>query len=338
MGSPSPHSALTAKTRAMYGRRLREADFTRLLACKHLGEVLAYLKTTPGWSPALIQLGPQDASRGLFERTLRAHLLEEAAILCRFEAHTGTPLSPLYRYELQAILWALRHIQTPRQGDRPPLFIPDGFRHMSRLDFDTLTSARRWRDIVQAAAATIYKKALENLPLSPDTGRPPYLTLDIALLQAYYLTLCRGAKAADSTQTMALLGTEADFQNLTHILRLNRHFPHMLDSVEPFLIPVFYKLKPAFFAHLAKAPNHSRIMALLDETVYGRLFRTPRFPRIEQCAAWHLEELYRKQLLRGSPSPLIPAAYLHLRGRELNRLIQAIEEVFYRERRGISWQ
>ena len=325
MGNPGPHFAISAKTRAMYGKGLREADFTRLMGCKSLGEALIYLKSSPGWGPGLQHLPPRDISRTALEEALRAHLTEEAAKLYRFAAHTGSDILPfpLYRYELDCILWAFRKIQAPQGKSRASLSVPDFFRQKSKLDFAKLATALHWRDIVQAGESSIYNKTLENMPLAPETGRPEILALDLALLGTYYSSLHRFAKHLRPARTSALfrhsLGTEADLTNLSHILRLKSHFPHMLTSIQPLLIPFFYKLKPAFFQRLAETADRTQIAALLDETL------------------WCLEKYNRNLLLKGSPSPYIPAAYLHVKGRELKRLIQGIEDIYYRNRRA-AWQ
>ena len=319
MPVPGRHIAITAKVRAMYGKRLRESDFARLSACKNLGELLNHLKASPAWAPALLHMSPKDVSRASLEEALHTHVMEETARLYRFMASTGkgTLLFPLYRFELTCILQRFQKLQ---------MSIPDFFKTASKLDFNLLSHALTWRDIVRAGERTIYKQALAEIPLSPESGKPDILALELALWGAYYKKLFHHS-----------FGAEADLKNITHILRLKQSFPHMLNSAEALLIPVFYKLKPAFFQRLIEAKDQRQAMLLLDETIYGPLFRKFQFSRIEQYAACYLEDLNRKELLKAVPSPYIPAAYLHLKGQELSRLIQTIEEVYYK-RQEAPWQ
>ena len=47
------YGALTAKVRALYGKRLRLPDFEHMAALSAPSEVLDYLRTQPGWTAAV---------------------------------------------------------------------------------------------------------------------------------------------------------------------------------------------------------------------------------------------------------------------------------------------
>ncbi|UQT50484.1 V-type ATPase subunit [Flavonifractor plautii] len=52
------YGALSAKIRALYGKRLRADDFARLAGLKNEAELLEALRQHPGWSRALSLVPP----------------------------------------------------------------------------------------------------------------------------------------------------------------------------------------------------------------------------------------------------------------------------------------
>ena len=53
MTAEMAYGALSAKVRALYGKRLRSDDFARLAARRSEAEILDELRQHPGWSRAL---------------------------------------------------------------------------------------------------------------------------------------------------------------------------------------------------------------------------------------------------------------------------------------------
>ena len=52
IGALMTYGALTAKTKALYGKRLRTADFEHMAALGSETDVLEYLRTQPGGGPS----------------------------------------------------------------------------------------------------------------------------------------------------------------------------------------------------------------------------------------------------------------------------------------------
>ena len=59
MGSEMRYGALSAKVHALYGKRLRAADFAALAERKDPAEILEALRRHPGWSRGLAQAAPE---------------------------------------------------------------------------------------------------------------------------------------------------------------------------------------------------------------------------------------------------------------------------------------
>ena len=59
MGSDMRYGALSAKVHALYGKRLRAAEFAALAERKDPAEILEALRHHPGWSRGLAQAAPE---------------------------------------------------------------------------------------------------------------------------------------------------------------------------------------------------------------------------------------------------------------------------------------
>jgi V/A-type H+-transporting ATPase subunit C len=117
--------------------------------------------------------------------------------------------------------------------------------------------------------------------------------------------------------------------NITIILRVRKFFPGKLDSVIALLLPVQYRLTPAFVNRLYSAATGEQASALLRESPYKKIFIAHDYAHIEDYYYQFLYDFNRRLLALGLPSVYTPAAYLSLREIELKNLTTAIECVRY---------
>ena len=125
------------------------------------------------------------------------------------------------------------------------------------------------------------------------------------------------------------VGTQADMINLTIIMRVRRYFPEQLDAVIPMLLPVRYKLTPAFINKLYTTKTAEAAEELLRASPYGKVFTAYQLNHIEDYYYQFLYEFNRRILAGGIPNVYTPSAYLSLRDVELKTLTAAIECVRY---------
>ena len=73
-GAYASYGALSAKVKAMYGRRLRAGDFRRMAALPNVEAVLDELRRHGAWAQALAALETEErATRAALERALAPH-------------------------------------------------------------------------------------------------------------------------------------------------------------------------------------------------------------------------------------------------------------------------
>ena len=226
------YGALSAKIRALYGKRLRADDFARLAGLKNEAELLEALRQHPGWSRALSLVPPGAWSyvgRVEMEGALRDELRLEYRSLSYYVPREDKPLMQfqLRAAERSALLAALRRLKTGRYAKEPPPTSAVPLR--LRLDEGALASCTSYDQLLDAARDTIYAPVLRHLRPSRDGALPDFTLAEAALRTAYFSHLYRivHCQYTGRTQKVLLraLGEQIDLLNIIHVLRLKTYFP-----------------------------------------------------------------------------------------------------------------
>ena len=91
---PSKSSnAVLAKSRAMYGKSLKEDDYRQLIECKTVPEIASYLKTRTRYSKALTGMVENEIHRGQLEPLLRQDVYSDVYALSRYAAENGASVT-----------------------------------------------------------------------------------------------------------------------------------------------------------------------------------------------------------------------------------------------------
>ena len=295
------YGALSAKIRALYGKRLRADDFARLAGLKNEAELLEALRQHPGWSRALSLVPPGAWS------------------------YVG-------RVEMSALLAALRRLKTGRYAKEPPPTSAVPLR--LRLDEGALASCTSYDQLLDAARDTIYAPVLRHLRPSRDGALPDFTLAEAALRTAYFSHLYRivHCQYTGRTQKVLLraLGEQIDLLNIIHVLRLKTYFP----QTEPetylrVLFPFHYRLNPDFTRALCAAPGVDDVFALLRDSPYRDCFDGVAVGAVEEYYQRAICRFNKRQLAAVPPSIYTAVAYLELKELELSVLINVIESVKY---------
>ncbi len=224
------YGALSAKIRALYGKRLRADDFARLAGLKNEAELLEALRQHPGWSRALSLVPPGAWSyvgRVEMEGALRDELRLEYRSLSYYVPREDKPLMQfqLRAAERSALLAALRRLKTGRYAKEPPHVCGAPPPAAGRGALASCTSY----DQLLAARDTIYAPVLRHLRPSRDGALPDFTLAEAALRTAYFSHLYRivHRQYTGRTQKVLLraLGEQIDLLNIIHVLRLKTYFP-----------------------------------------------------------------------------------------------------------------
>lgn len=335
IGSYMEYGALSAKVRAMYGKRLRRSDFEHMSTMTSMLDIFEFLRGHPGWSAALAPLSAATGYVGRIEleEALRGQLRREYESLSHFLPRNDKALVsfPVRLTELQDILMALRRLKADGRAKEPGQLttLPD-----ARVDRAALRLCTDYDGVIAAARGSIYYDSLLHLRSDAAGGLPDYTTAEALLHSTYFSHMYRLIHKNYAGQTQKVLlhafGEQVDLLNLTHLLRLKAYFPGD-DRYYSALFPFHYKLKQDQWKALCDAKDAGEVFFLLRDTPYVKEFEAQEF------TAAALERYYRRsfytfnkrQLVTGEPSVYTALAYLNLKELEFQALVNLVESVKY---------
>ena len=328
------YGALCTKAKALFGKRLRLADFQHMAALHSEQEVLDYLRQQPGWKAAAAALSAGYegyVGRLELEAALWEQIRSEYESLLRFAPRQDKALLdfPILLVENRAILASLRRLKAGHARDTAvanKLLI-----HHSTLNVRALADSTDYDGICDAARHTIYDDALRRLR-PQQGGLPDYAAAEMLLRSVYFSHMLRviHKQYAGDTQKVLLrfYGEQIDLLNVIHILRLKTYFPDTQSFLSA-LFPFNYRLRPEFIRALCQAPGPDGVFELLRSSPYAGSFEDIRVTEVEDyyCRAFY--SFARRQLTGGAPSIYAAVAYLNLKEMELRALVTVIESVKY---------
>ena len=337
MTAEMAYGALSAKVRALYGKRLRSDDFARLAARRSEAEILDELRQHPGWSRALALVPPGAwgyVGRVEVERALQEELRLEYQSLAYYVPREDKPLMQfqLRAAERSAILSALRRLKAglaPREAPPPPRIALH-----SRLDEAAAAACTTYDQLTEAARDTIYYSALRQLRPPRTDELPDFTRADAVLRTAYYAHLLRIVRSQYQGRTQKVLlraiGEQIDLLNILHILRLKTYFPQTpREDYAGVLFPFQYRLTMDFLRRLCEAPGAEGAYELLRESPYGDCFDETAVDAVEEYYQRAVFRFNKRQLSAVPPSIYTAIAYLELKELELGVLVNVIESVKY---------
>src|SRR5574344_1628062 len=168
MSASNTSQAIIAKARAMYGKRLTDKDYSNLLGCDSVPEVLSYLKTHTKYAPLLNDLSENSIHRAQLEVILRQQLFSDFESLCRYEISVGEGFAKyvIIRTEIEQMMHFLMLLSSNRSQEY--LYsLPVYFIKLSKIELNALPKARNYDDFLAALVRTPYYKLL--LPYKPKT-------------------------------------------------------------------------------------------------------------------------------------------------------------------------
>ena len=328
------YSAVYGKIHALYGKRLRPADYDRLSSMSSVAEIADYLREHPGWSAALRDLPPGQLSRVTLEKALKTQMMDEFSRIFVYlpSQDKALPLFVLQQFELECITNALRCVLTGSPPP-PPVSPLERLTRSSSVDFERLSQCRQMGDLLDAIQGSIYYEPLAKFIQTHDRQDYTYTALDVLLGSIYYGAQFATVRKIHSGKAQAmflqLIGEQVDLLNIAHILRSKRFLPANDEEIVALLYPYHYKLDAQTMHRLYTAESLEAAQSMLKETPYAALFAQKQLSNIEDYAQLALYNICRQWLSSGAISAYLPLAYWGIKRLELRNLFMIIECVKY---------
>ncbi len=156
-------NAITAKARAIYGRRLTTANYKELLRLRSVSAVAAYLKETPAYRDDLSGVSELQIHRGQLENILNRAVLDRMLRMCHYD-FSGKHSFFRCAVESVEIRMILRAIMMLNAGTQESLLfsLPAYMKPYTLFDFMALSKIRSFTELLHVLADTPYEKILRR--------------------------------------------------------------------------------------------------------------------------------------------------------------------------------
>lgn len=318
------HGAVSAKARAMYGRRLEQKDYLELLKCPGINEILVYLKGHPGYVKALAGLNERMVHRGQLEAHLRKNLFEECMRLFSFSQPEDRRVIRLIvlKSELDEAVNMVMGVKTGR-SEEVFFNIPEHIAESSVFDFKGLYDSPTDEKILMelpklGLGVEDYSKVIKNFDL---------VEFQNFIYSRYYSLLFETAASSRDDRKLRSedAGTQIDIQNMIKIYRLKKYYDMGPEEIKKFVMPFCYKLKNKDIDSFINAVDSNELEKLYSQSKYSRYFNGEQINYIEDIYDLYLYKFGKSVMRSGRASVLVPVAYLYLKDVEVRNLIAVIE-------------
>lgn len=328
MSVVNPSSAVIAKAKSKYGKRLQMKDYNALIKCESISEIIQYLRSYTYYQQFLTKVS-NDVHRGNLENILREKLFDNFLSLCRYNSDKS-PVTTfiLRRTEDKEIVKFLTLLSAGKPHEY--LFaLPLYFTEHTDIPLEKLSKMHSYQELLRAFDKTIYKKVFENYPPDED-GRYPISSiddaLDIVILDELYDSIDHIKNKKDKAQLTGLFNRLVDYNNYSRILRMKRYYHLPNDIVRQHLLP-YGKLSGRFLDNILSKESYEEVRSALDATPMGK---KARLYEIDSELASHARfEVCRREMYFSSNPEIVLLAYYIVSETELKNIITIIEGVRY---------
>lgn len=325
--------ALSAKAKAMYGRRLSEKDYLELLKKRSVAEVCNYLKNESEYGNCLKDVKENSIHRGQLEKLLRQSMFERLLQLYRYSSKKQQMFyrMTLKQIEIDLILDRIRAIQSDDFNNAiadMPLYL-DAF---TEVHLDEFITVRNFDDMIRVLKPTMYYKVFKNYDLHDKYF--DYTKLETDLQKLYYEhvfstidTLFKGNVKKDLKMIFA---TNVELSNITKLYRYKKFYQDDDANVRNALIDYQSRLSNSMLEKLIAAPDVKTLLTLLANSPYKILIDDNEYVYIEYYTDQVKCNTAKRFMYFTTAAPLVFSAFQELLELEVNNLITIIEGIRYK--------
>ena len=323
-------NSITAKARAIYGKRLTTANYRELLRLRSVSAVAAYLKETPAYHDDLSGVSELQIHRGQLENILNRAVLDRMLRMCHYD-FSGKNSFFRCAVESVEIRMILRAIMMLNAGSQESLLfsLPAYMKPYTAFDFMELSQIRSFAELLRVLGDTPYEKILRRYEAQNGEINLSFCERD--LKEAYYHDMLKIAQTDYKGRTRAqlcdLILTEAELLNISLIYRLKTFFNRSPEEIRHMLLPFHKRLTPARLAALLNAPGGEDFPVSLAKN--GYLSADASYEYVEEYTN-ELRFTLSKRLMRSAAgAPVAFFALMTLLKIEVENVTTIIEGIRY---------
>lgn len=327
-GQVMKNSALYAKVRAMYGKRLSDYDYNMMMNMKSVPSVAAYLVENTSYRDVIGKIRVSEIHRTQLEQILRNYLKEDIERLKPYMSGEAKKFMNTIAFgegiSKLKICIRLLHIGHTEN-------ILEYLSEIPMADIKGISEIRNTDELIAALVKTPYYMPLKFFEGNTERQTPFYMemALDNYLARLTYKYAKKYLNSDEAKTVYKIYGTEFDLENISFLLRCKKNFDMTTDEMYASIIPVYYRLKEETAAQLVKAATYEEAIRIIKEkTPYGNAFsEDDRF--IEKRQIDYLAKMNKRMFNSGGYTIQSPICYIHLRKLEIDNIVSVIEGIRY---------
>ena len=325
--------AVLAKARAKYGKQLTDRDYSNLVACQSVAEVMVYLKSHTHFATALAEINERDVHRGRLEMLLRQEFFNELDTLCHYDSSVSAGFSTyvVQKTEVEQIIRFLILLNS-NSTEKFIFQFPAFFAKHTELDINRLANARNYDEVLGSLARTPYYNILKNF--HPDAkGRLPVSNIENKLydfVNANISTIIlKNAKGQEHRQLQKLFQTIRDYFVFSQITRLKHYFDLPADMIKSNILTEYTSISPRLIDRMCKAESSAEIFQIMQTTGCGRLISKIGYSHASDITPRIKHRIAKKYIHFSNYPSVVMISYSFLAETELTNVISMIEGVRY---------
>lgn len=325
--------AMSAKAKAMFGNRIKAADYQILLQKKSISEIASYLKKETYFSHILAGINEMSIHRGQLEALIRLDLFDRFSNLIRYY---NTKESEFYRYiiieiEIEQILGRIRAFE-----------ISDNINFISKLptylgkyttfDINKLLNINDYDELLELLSNTDYYPIVKSFEVD-DIGDFDFNSFEAALRNYYYKKVLNILDKEFSGQVKEEIKdvylTRIELENITRIYRLKKYFRTPPDEIRKLLVPIFSRISNKELNELIDHVDADKIYDFLTQTAYKNYMDDEHRMYIDYHAKRIHYNINKKYLIFSTNPDLVLFTYMVLSEVEIQNIVDIIEGARY---------
>ena len=326
--------AVLTKARAKFGKRLTEKDYTALLSCQNVTEVLSYLKSNTHYSSALNDINERDVHRGRLESLLRQNLFYEFDSLCRYNSSMSSGFTQyvIETIEVQQIVRFLILLHS-NSTEKFIYQFPAYFSKHTEFDINKLANTRSYEEFLSVLSSSPFYNILKKY--SPDEkGRLHIADIENDLTEYVFSNLMNTVNTQTSGQEQkelrSLLCSINDYNIFIRILRLKKYYNLSPDEIKSNLLLGICDISPKIINQMCEAENSNEIFSAIKKTHTGRLLNKIGYVYDSDITPRVKYRLARKNMRFSNQPSVVMISYVFISEIELMNVITLIEGIRYK--------
>ena len=331
---PLTSYAVLTKSRAKYGKQLKEKDYLGLLACQSVPEVMVYLKSHTHFAGVLADVNERDVHRGRLEMLLRQNLFYEFDSLFRYDSNISSGFSRYVIENMEAEQIVRFLILLSSNSTEKFIFnFPAFFDKHTEIDIHKLAVAKNYEEFLEALRLSPYYRILKNF--RPDEkNRLPVSVMETKIYEYIYGNLFdlieKKAKGQEKQELMALFRTIMNYNVFSRIIRLKSCFDLTPEAVKASLMTQYCDIPPKIIDSMCKAESTAEVFAIMQRTGCGKMIDKLGYVHANDIAPRVTCRLAKKNMHFSNNPAVVMISYVLISEIELKNVISLIEGIRYK--------